>query len=143
MDDISRPRPVLVYDRIHINRRNTVLLLPLFVALLLPLAYCLTQLVVPFFALNILMTRVDALQVVASTETRALTMMLLALVFGCSTALLGYFLSTDIVLWVADGRRVDRREEPLLSRTVENLCLGGGLPQPAVYVVESRTPNAF
>jgi hypothetical protein len=40
--------PVLVYNRIDENRRNTVLLLPVFAVLLFPVAYGLTQLLVPF-----------------------------------------------------------------------------------------------
>src|SRR6266550_465631 len=40
--------PVLVYNRIDENRRNTVLLLPAFAVLVLPLAYGATQLLVPF-----------------------------------------------------------------------------------------------
>ena|SRR6266516_7975674 len=40
--------PVLVYNRIDENRLNTVLLLPAFAVLVLPLAYGVTQLLVPF-----------------------------------------------------------------------------------------------
>jgi hypothetical protein len=40
--------PVLVYNRIGENRRNTLLLLPAFAVLVLPLAYGLTQFLVPF-----------------------------------------------------------------------------------------------
>jgi len=68
---------------------------------------------------------------------------LLALGFAACIAFLAYFVSTYFVLRLAGGQRVDRREEPALWRLIENLCVGAGLPEPAVYVVESSTPNAF
>jgi len=41
------------------------------------------------------------------------------------------------------ARRVGSQEQPLLWRTVENLCIGAGLPPPALYVVDSDVANAF
>src|SRR6266566_4909581 len=145
MSDTSAP--VLVYERIDANRRNTLLLLPAFGALLLPLAYSLTQLLFPFFlSLQnpwMMMMPTEALQVAASVEAATLRMVLLALALAFCVALAGYFASTYFVLWLVDGCPADRRKELVLCRTVENLCLGAGLSQPAVYVVESSTPNAF
>lgn len=156
----STSAPVLVYNRIDENRRNTLFLLPAFAVLLFPVAYGVTQLLVPFsfyrthlilggaqlVALDEQSAHLDPAQArlnLASIEASTLKMVLLALVFAACVAFLGYLVSTYFVLRVAGGHRVDRREEPVLWRTVENLCLGAGLPQPAVYVVESSTPNAF
>lgn len=44
---------------------------------------------------------------------------------------------------MARARRVARDEQPVLWRTVENLCIGAGLPPPRVHVVDSAAPNAF
>ena len=45
------------------------------------------------------------------------------------------------------GRRFEppavRDKDPGLFRTVENLCIGAGLPRPALYIIESTEPNAF
>src|SRR3989304_2759400 len=41
------------------------------------------------------------------------------------------------------ARRATGAEEPELWRTVENLCIGAGLPQPRLHVVESGAANAF
>jgi heat shock protein HtpX len=46
-----------------------------------------------------------------------------------------------MVLRLARARPVSPDQEPDLIRTVENLCIGAGLP--AIYVVESKAPNAF
>ena len=141
----STSAPILVYNRIAQNRRNTILLLPAFVILLLPLAYSATTVVVPFFFFRTYLTRGGAAArlELPSIEANTPSMVLLALVFAACIACLGYFISTYFVLRLAGGQRVNREQEPVLWRTVENLCLGAGLPPPKVYVVESAAPNAF
>jgi hypothetical protein len=110
--------PVLVYDRIDANRRNTLFLLPLFVVLLLPVAYGLTQLLVPFSFYRACVTvgSVQARLNMASVEVNTLSMVLLALTFACGVAILGSLVSTYFVLRLPGGHRVDRREEPTLCR---------------------------
>lgn len=138
--------PVLVYNRIDANRRNTCLLLPAFVVLVVPLAYGLTELIVPisfYCAYVTLRDRHQALLTLTSIEVHTLKMVLLALGFAACIAFFAYFVSTYFVLRLAGGRQVGRQQEPALWRLVETLCLGAGLPQPSIYVVESSTPNAF
>jgi heat shock protein HtpX len=38
---------------------------------------------------------------------------------------------------------VTKEEEPEYYRTVENLCIGAGLPMPRLYIIEDSAPNAF
>jgi heat shock protein HtpX len=141
----STSAPVLVYNRIDENRRNTFLLLPAFGVLLFPVAYGLTQLVVPFlfYRTHVVLGGAQARLDVASMEASTLRTVLLALVFAACIAFLGYLVSTYFVPRLAGGHRVDPGEEPVLCRTVENLCIGAGLPRPRVYVIASTTPNAF
>jgi heat shock protein HtpX len=54
-----------------------------------------------------------------------------------------YRSSTSIVLGISGGRQVDKDEEPVLYRVVENLSIGSGLPMPKVWVIEDSAPNAF
>jgi heat shock protein HtpX len=142
---VNTSAPVLVYNRIDENRRNTFLLLPAFVVLLLPVAYGLTQLLVPFsfYRAHVTLGGAQARLNLESMEASTLRTVLLALVLATCIAFLGYLVSTYFVLRRAGAHRVDRGEEPALCRTVENLCIGAGLPQPVVYVLESSTPNAF
>src|SRR3989337_2560925 len=51
--------------------------------------------------------------------------------------------ASAIVVRLSGARPVTRAEEPELWRTVENLCIGAGLPQPRLHVVESGAANAF
>ena len=113
-------QPVLIYDRVDANRRNTVLLLLVFVALLattsiamgillgLPYPYA-PLLIIPFLIV----------------------------------ALVSYYSSSRVALAISQAREVSKDDEPELFRTVENLCIGAGLPMPKVYVIEDGSPNAF
>ena len=111
---------VLIWDRVDANRRNTVLLLLVFVALLaaasiamgiiLGLPYPLAPLlIIPFLIV----------------------------------ALVSYYSSSRVALAISQAREVSKDDEPELFRTVENLCIGAGLPMPKVYVIEDGSPNAF
>jgi len=113
-------QPVLIYDRVDRNRRNTFLLLFVFVALLagasiamgivlgLPYPFA-PLLIIPFLII----------------------------------ALITYYRSPQVALAISQAREVTKDEEPELYRTVENLCIGAGLPMPKVYVIEDGSPNAF
>ena len=113
-------QPVLIYDRVDANRRNTVLLLLVFVALLatasiamgillgLPYPYA-PLLIIPFLIV----------------------------------AMVSYYSSSRVALAISQAREVSKDDEPELFRTVENLCIGAGLPMPKVYVIEDGSPNAF
>jgi len=113
-------RPILLYDRIDRNRRNTFLLLFTFVALLagasiamgivlgLPYPFA-PLLIIPFLII----------------------------------AIVSYYGSSGAALAISQAHEVTKEEEPELYRTVENLCIGAGLPMPKVYVIEDGSPNAF
>src|SRR3972149_2412720 len=58
-------------------------------------------------------------------------------------AYLQFVLAARLVLRAARARPVGEEEEPELRRTMENLCIGSGLPQPALYVIESPAANAL
>ena len=68
---------------------------------------------------------------------------MLAFVFALGFAYAGNALISSYLLRRAQARRVYRNKEPDLLRTVENLCIGAGLPPPTLYIVESTEPNAF
>jgi heat shock protein HtpX len=58
-------------------------------------------------------------------------------------ALFFYYSSSRITLAISQAHEVTSQEEPELFRTVENLCIGAGLPTPKVYIIEDGSPNAF
>ncbi len=112
--------PVLIYDRISANKRETWLLMLLFIGLLggfvtaLGYAIGMPLYVSPF-------------------------------VFGGLGvyALFSYYASSSVALSVSGARAVTLADEPELYRIVENLSIGSGLPMPKVYVIEDSAPNAF
>jgi heat shock protein HtpX len=113
-------QPVLIYDRIGANRRNTFLLLLVFVALLAGASIAIgvvLGLPYPFAPLLII------------------PFLIIALVM--------YYSSSRVTLAISQAHEVTKEEEPELYRTVENLCIGAGLPMPKVYVIEDGSPNAF
>jgi heat shock protein HtpX len=113
-------KPVLIYDRIGANRRNTFFLMFLFVVL-----------VTGF---------VTAIGIVVGLPPQyAAIVAVPVLIF----ALFSYYSSTRITLAISGARPVTKEDEPELYRTVENLCIGAGLPMPQVYVIEDGAPNAF
>jgi heat shock protein HtpX len=113
-------QPVLVYDRIDQNRRNTLLLMAVFVALV---ACC-------AIAIGI---------VLGMPYPYAPLLIIPFLIF----ALFSYYSSSRITLAISRAREVRKEDEPELFRTVENLCIGAGLPMPKVYIIEDGSPNAF
>ena len=116
----QQQQPVLVYDRIDQNRRNTFFLMFLFVLLVAGFAT----------AIGI---------VVGLPPQYAAIVAVPVLLF----ALFSYYASTRITLAISGARPVTKEDEPELYRTVENLCIGAGLPMPQVYVIEDGAPNAF
>jgi len=111
---------VLIYDRIEANRRSTFLLLFVFVALLAGASIAMgiiLGLPYPFAPLLIIPFLI--------------------------IALVSYYSSSRVALAISQAREVTKDGEPELFRTVENLCIGAGLPMPKVYVIEDGSPNAF
>jgi len=113
-------KPVLIYDRVDANRRNTVLLLLVFVALLATASIAMGILLgLPFPFAPVLI----------------IPFLIIALV--------SYYSSSRVALAISQAREASKDDEPELFRTVENLCIGAGLPMPKVYVIEDGSPNAF
>jgi len=113
-------QPVLIYDRIGANRRNTFLLLFVFVALLAGASI--------------------ALGIVLGLPYPFAPLLIIPFLI---IALITYYRSPQVALAISQAREVTKDEEPELYRTVENLCIGAGLPMPRVYVIEDGSPNAF
>jgi len=117
---MASEQPALVYDRIDENRRDTFLLMLAFVALLAGMS----------IAIGVIL---------GLPYPYAPVLILPFLLF----ALFSYYSSSGVALAISQAHPVTKEEEPELFRTVENLCIGAGLPMPQVYVIEDSSPNAF
>lgn len=58
-------------------------------------------------------------------------------------ALIQYFAAAKIALAVNGAQQIEKRDNPLLYNTVENLAITNGMPMPKVYIIEDSAPNAF
>ena len=59
------------------------------------------------------------------------------------SAFLAYWKSDAVALAMSHARPADPVVHARLHNLVEGLCIAGGLPKPRVYVVEDAAPNAF
>jgi heat shock protein HtpX len=146
----ATPQPVLVYDRIAGNRRKTYLLFGLLTVLLAPyFAY-----VSLYVALGwLMMMLLPVLSAAFSYDFTALVnrypyestaiALLVAFLLGVFMVIWQFSQATRRVLRLAGAVPVGPKQEPELRRSVENLCIGSGLPQPALYLIESPATNAF
>lgn len=69
--------------------------------------------------------------------------LVIAIVIAGVTAFLSYWKSDAIALRVSRAHPADPETYARLHNLVEGLCIAGGLPKPAVYVIDDPAPNAF
>ena len=68
---------------------------------------------------------------------------LLALGVAVAGSAGAWWKSDVIALRMSHARPADRVAHARLHNLVEGLCIAGGLPRPAVYVIDDPAPNAF
>jgi heat shock protein HtpX len=67
----------------------------------------------------------------------------IALLVAGGSAWFSYRKSDVIALRMSKARPVTAEEQPRLHNLVDSLCIGMGLPKPALYVIDDAAPNAF
>ncbi|MEL0627319.1 M48 family metalloprotease [Salinibacterium amurskyense] len=110
-----------MYRAIAKNKRNTVLIIILFVILIGFLG----------FALSFLMGG-DPMTVTIGTIIGA----------GAYT-LIQYFAASGQAVALSGAVEIQKADNPRLYRIVENLSITTGMPMPKVYIVHDPAPNAF
>ncbi len=110
-----------MYSEISQNKRNSLILVVVFVAAVILLGYIFGR--------------------VAGFGPYAV---IIAFVFSVAMALTGYYRGDRIVLAVSHARPADRAQYPQLYNVVEELTIASGLPMPALYIItDDDAPNAF
>ena len=106
------------------NRRNTVLLIVLFVAVLAALGYAADW----YFG---------------SGDVPVLT--LIALLWAVGQAAVGYFFGDTIALALSKARPVTGATfaEQQLRNVTEEMAIAAGIPMPKLYIIPDPDPNAF
>jgi len=120
MTGSTLPQQVLIYDRIAENRRTTFLLLIVFTVLLGGLSI--------------------ALGIILGMPYPYTPLLIIPFLLY---AIFSYYASSRITLGISRAREITKEQELELYNTVENLCIGAGLPMPKVYIIEDTAPNAF
>jgi len=108
-----------MYEQISDNKRRTVVLLLSFIVLLWGLAYLISQ----------------------ATGQRGL--LFIIGLFSLSYAVFSYFAGAKMALAVNGAKQIQKKDNPRLWRTVENLSITEGLPMPKVYIMNDPALNAF
>lgn len=108
-----------MYSQIASNKRKTILLMLVFVALVGVISYGFSL----YFGDD--------------------SIVIFALGFAVIYSLIGYFASAKISLGLSGAKPIAKRDAPELYRVVENLTIAGGLPMPQVYIIDDTAPNAF
>lgn len=108
-----------MYSQIAANKRKTILLMFVFVAMISIISYGFAW----YFGDN--------------------SIVVYALSFSILYSLISYFASAKIALGMSGAKPIAKRDAPELYRTVENLSIAAGLPMPQVYIIDDAAPNAF
>lgn len=58
-------------------------------------------------------------------------------------AVVQYFASASLAVAMTGAKQIQKKDNPRLYNTVENLALTAGLPMPKVYIINDPAPNAF
>ena len=57
--------------------------------------------------------------------------------------MISYYGGSSILLSMSSARAITHDDDPQLFNVVEELCLAGGIPMPAVYLIDDTAMNAF
>ena len=64
-------------------------------------------------------------------------------IFAIVYSLVAFYAGDRMVLAVSGAKRIYKMDDPELWIVIVELCLAGGLPIPAIYVIDDTAPNAF
>ncbi len=67
----------------------------------------------------------------------------IAVLISLVMSLSAYYAGDKMVLGVSRAKRIEKKDYPQLFNVIEELAISGGLPMPAVYVIDDTAPNAF
>jgi heat shock protein HtpX len=110
-----------VYSAIAKNKRNTVLIIVLFIIIIGLLGF--------------------ALSWIMGGDPFVIT---LATIIGAGVfTLIQYFSASGQALAISGAQQIEKADNPRLYRIVENLSIATGTPMPKVYIINDPAPNAF
>jgi heat shock protein HtpX len=112
------------YGQIAANRRNSLLLALMVIALFGALGFAIGY-------------------AIAGSSSGAIAIMTVALLIGSLAALGSYFGGDSLVLTVSGAKEVDETAAPQLINVVREMAIAANVPMPKVYIIDDTAPNAF
>ena len=113
---------VLFYNQINKNKRNSIFLVIIVLAILVLIGYVIGMALGP-----------DYFTIV----------MILAIIISLIYVWVGYYYSDKIALASVKAKLADRTQYHSLYNAVESMSLASGLPMPKVYIMQDQQINAF
>ena len=108
-----------MYSAIAANKRNTVLIMAVFVGVVAAVGW-------------------------AISYAYGYTYLTPWIVAGAGVyALIQYYAADKLAVAMTGAHQIEKRDNPRLWRIVENLAITNGMPMPRVYIVNDPAPNAF
>jgi len=108
-----------MYKAIAANKRSTVLIMAVFVALIGGIGWTISY--------------------IYGNPSIAVTVVIVAAVY----AFIQYFLAGSLAVAMTGAKQIEKKDNPRLYRIVENLAITLGIPMPKVYIIDDPAPNAF
>lgn len=108
-----------MYGAIAKNKRNTVLIMAVFVAIIGAIGW--------------------AVSYYYGNTSIALVVIVVAAIY----ALLQYFIAGKLAMAMTGAKEIEKKDNPRLYRVVENLAITTGMPTPKIYIINDSAPNAF
>lgn len=108
-----------MYKAIAANKRNTVLVMAVFVAIITGIGWAI------------------------SSMYGEPSITLWVIIGAAIYALIQYFAASKLAVAMSGAKEIQKKDNPRLYRIVENLSITLGVPTPKVYVMDDPAPNAF
>lgn len=108
-----------MYSSIAANKRNTVIIMALFVGIIGAIGWVLST----FYG------------------NRSITWWVIGV--AAIYALIQYFAASRLALAMTGAQEIEKRDNPRLYRIVENLAIATGVPTPRVFIISDPAPNAM
>ena len=110
-----------MYNAIAANKRNTVLIMAVFVGIIGAAGWAVSYLYA------------------GGNQSITLWVIGVTIIY----ALIQYFIASKLALSLNGAHEIEKRDNPRLYRIVENLSITNGMPMPKVYIIDDPAPNAM
>lgn len=108
-----------MYNAIASNKRNTVIIMATFVAL------------------------IGAIGWAVGYYYNDQSIMYMTIAIASIYAVIQYFIASSLAVMMTGAKPINKSDNPRLYRIVENIAITIGAPVPKIYVIDDSAPNAF